>query len=345
MSSLSRESVSPVQPGPGPLPATVRAAVRRVYGGPADVSVEDVPCPTPGPGEVLVKVAAAGLDRATLHLLNGLPYLARLAFGLRRPQQPVLGQQLAGVVAALGPDVTDLAVGDRVFGTGRGTFAEYAVAKATILSPTPQTVADVDAATLGVSGMTALEAVVDHGQVSAGQRVLILGGSGAVGSFAVQLAAHRGAEVTAACSAAKRDFVQGLGARRTVDYRAVPLDAMGGPFDVIIDIAGNRRISALRSALTPEGRLVIVGGENGGPLLGGIQRNLLAAIANPLTRRELGWLFSVTTSTGCATLADLISAGAIRPALDRQVRLEGLAGALSAMERGELRGQAVVVID
>ena len=341
MSSLPDESVAPFDRLPAP-PARMRAVTRRSYGGPEVVSVASVETPAPGPGEVLVRVGAAGLDRATLHLLNGLPYLARLAFGVRRPRQPVLGQQVAGEVVAVGPGVSTFAVGQRVFGTAGGSLAEFAVAKVATLAATPDRVSDVDAATIGVSGVTAMAAVLVHGRVGSGDRVLVLGGSGAVGSFAVQLAAHEGGEVTAACSAAKREFVQALGAQRTVDYRATPLSAMGGPFDVIIDIAGNRSISTLRSALTPQGRLVIVGGEDGGPFLGGIQRNLIATLADRLTRRELGWFFSRTTSEGCAQLASLIAEGAIKPAIDRQVGLDGAAAALAAMEHSELRGQAVV---
>lgn len=342
MSSLPSESVAPVDRRVPALPASMRAVTRRTYGGPEVVSVQTVERPAPGPGEVLVRVTAAGLDRATLHLLTGLPYLARLAFGVRRPRQPVLGQQVAGEVAAVGAGVSAYAVGQRVFGTAGGSLAEFAVATVATLAPTPDGVSDVDAATIGVSGLTAMNAVVVHGKVGSGQRVLVLGGSGAVGSFAVQLAAHRGADVTAACSAGKREFVETLGAKRTIDYRATPLPSIGNPFDVIIDIAGNRPISQLRSALAPEGRLVIVGGEDGGKFLGGIQRNLVATVANHFTRRELGWFFSRTNSEGCTQLATLIAEGAIRPAIDRQCGLDAAAAALAAIERGELRGQVVL---
>lgn len=331
----------PSRPEAG-LPATMQAATRRTYGAPDVVAVESVERPDPAADEVLIRVAAAGVDRATVHLLTGLPLLARLAFGMRRPRQPLLGQQVAGEVVAVGESVRGYAVGDRVFGTARGSLAEFAVAAPTTLAPTPESVSDVEAATIGVSGLTAQDAV-GRGRVQPGERVLVLGGSGAVGSFAVQLAAHRGAEVTAACSGGKRDFVEALGARRALDYRSVPLSGMGGPFDVIIDIAGNRPLSRLRSALTPTGRLVIVGGEGGGRLLGGIHRNLAASVANRVTRRELGWFFSRVTTRSCADLAALIADGAVRPAIDRRVGLLEVPDALAAMMRGELRGQAVVL--
>ena len=278
------------------LPLTMRAALRHRYGGPDQVVIETVPRPEPGAGEVLVRVRAAGLDRATLHLLTGLPYLARLALGVRRPSRAILGQQVAGEVVAVGAGDVPFAVGARVFGTAAsGSFAEYAVASPKRLAPTPAGVSDVDAATIGVSGVTGREAVLRGGQLQAGQRVLVLGASGAVGSFAVQVA------------------------------------------------SGNRRVSQLRAALTPTGRLVIVGGEEGGPALGGIQRNFFASMADWFTSRQLGWLFAEGTTAGCAKVADLIAQGTVRPAIDRQVGLDGVVAAIEAMQRGELRGQAVVV--
>ena len=344
------------------LPTTMRAATRREYGGPEVIAMETLPVPTPAAGELLIRVHAAGLDRASLHLLEGDPWLARLALGVRTPKRVILGQQVAGEVAAIGPEVAGYAVGDRVHGVigvraadaalddpdrrhlvaTSGAFAEYALAKPDALAHTPQGVRMHDAATLGVSGMTALGAVLDKGKAQSGERVLILGGSGAVGTSAIQLAVHAGAEVTAVCSASKLDLVTGLGAQAAYDYRTSDLSAMGGPFDLIVDIAGNRKLRALRSALTPTGRLVIIGGESGGHFLGGIQRNLWASLANGFTRQELGWMFSETTSQGCARLAELVAAGGLRPAIDRVASLDDLATALMDMRRGALRGQVVI---
>ncbi len=325
------------------LPTTMRAATRREYGGPEVIAMETLPVPAPAAGELLIRVHAAGLDRASLHLLEGDPWLARLALGVRTPKRVILGQQVAGEVVAIAPEVAGYAVGDRVHGVATsGAFAEYALAKPDALAHTPQDVRVHDAATLGVSGMTALGAVLDKGKVQSGERVLILGGSGAVGTSAVQLAAHAGAEVTAVCSASKLDLVTGLGAHAAYDYRTSELSAMGGPFDLIVDIAGNRKLRALRSALTPTGRLVIIGGESGGHFLGGIQRNLWASLANGFTRQELGWMFSETTSQGCARLAELVAEGGLRPAIDRVAGLDDLAAALMDMRRGALRGQVVI---
>ncbi len=328
--------------GTSPLPDHVRAVTRRRYGGVTELQVERIPRPEPGRAEVLVKVAAAGLDRGALHLLTGTPYAARAAFGLRRPRQPVLGFEVAGEVVALGPEVTDLAVGDRVFGTAAGSLSELAVARAAQLATTPAEVSDEQAATLSISGGTALEAVQRHAQVEAGQRVLVLGASGGVGSFAVQIAAHLGAEVTAVCSAGKADFVRALGAQHVADYRTTTVGELAGPFDAVIDIAGNRPISELRQVLTPTGTLVIVGGEGGGRWLGGLHRNLAAAALDPFSRQHLTWFVTRQSRELHARLGDLVATGALRPAIDRTVGLDGVADALTAMEQGTLLGKVVV---
>ena len=340
-------SPSPREPlirrsGDGTLPTTMRAAYRLAYGSAAEVVVDTVARPEPGPDEVLVRVAAAGLDRATLHLLDGKPYVARLALGLRGPRRTILGQQVAGEVVAVGANVADRTVGDRVFGTAAGSFAEYAVAKATTLARTPEDVTDDEAATFGVSGITAHEAVVDRGQAGPGKDVLVLGASGAVGTYAVQLATHLGGHVTGVCSAAKLDFVKGIGAERAYDYRTSVLADMGTAFDVIIDIGGNRRLRDLRSALTPDGTLVIVGGEGGGPLLGGIHRNVLAGLTNLVTRQRLEWFVSTPTTARCTQLAELVSNGSIHPPMDRIVGLDGLRAGIESMQQGALRGHVVV---
>ena len=329
-------------PPPTPLPSRMRAATRRVYGGVDEVRVEHVDRRDPRPGEVLVAVRAAGLDRGALHLLTGTPYAARAAFGLRRPRQPVLGYELAGEVAALGPGTTGFTVGDRVFGTAAGAFAEYAVARVDQLAPTPAGLDDVQAATLSVSGGTALEAVQRYARVAAGQRVLVLGASGGVGAFAVQVATHLGAEVTAVCSAAKGDLVRGLGARHVVDYRTTAVADLDGPFDAVIDIAGNRPVHELRRVLTPTGALVIVGGEGGGRWLGGLHRNLAASILDPVSRQHLAWFVTKQSGALSARLGALAAAGAIHSVLDRVVGLDGVAEALDAMERGALRGKVAV---
>ena len=339
--ALTPSPAPSLEPGRS-LPETMRAASRRVYGSADEIEISVIARPEPGPGEVLVRVAAAALDRATLPLLEGKPYLARLALGLRRPRRTTPGQQVAGEVVALGSGATGFAPGDAVFGTAAGSFAEVALARATTLAPRPAGISESTAASLGVSGLTAHQALVESGRVRPGQSVLVLGASGAVGTYAVQLATQLGAHVTGVCSAAQTGLVQALGARRTFDYRGTPLAQMGPGFDLIIDTAGNRPVRELRSALTPNGTLVIVGGEGGGPLLGGIERNLVAAIAGRFTSQRLGFLFSTPTTQRCTDLAQLIEAGTIEAPVDRVVGLSGLRAGIEAMQRGELRGHVII---
>ncbi|MBP6996147.1 MAG: NAD(P)-dependent alcohol dehydrogenase [Phycicoccus sp.] len=330
-----------------PLPlrrpaTTMRAVTRRRYGGVEQVAVEEVPCPEPAAGQVLIEVAAAGLDRAVPHLLTGTPLIARAAFGLRAPRQPVLGMEVCGRVVALGAGVGTVELGQRVLGVAAGSFAEYAVGSAAQFVGVPDALSDVEAATLPISAGTAFEAAVTQAQVVAGQRVLVLGASGGVGSFAVRLAAHLGAEVTAMCSSAKAAFVADLGAEVVADYRAVAVAELAGPFDAIIDIAGNRPLRELRAVLAPRGVLVIVGGESGGRWLGGLHRNLGASLLNPVVGQRLLWFTTRQSEALHRTVAELAATGAMRPAVDRVVGLENAADAIGAMLRGELRGKAVI---
>ena len=249
----------------------MRAISQDTYGEVEVLQLGDLPRPTITATEVLVEVAAAGLDRGTWHVMRGKPYLARLALGLRRPRARVPGLDLAGTIAEVGAEVTGWAVGDDVYGIGRGSFAEYAVADPAKLSRRPAGLSDEEAAVVPVSGLTAWQAVTRAGRVQAGQRVLVTGASGGVGTYAVQVAAALGAEVTGVCSASKAELVRSLGATHVLDYAADDVLAHG-PYDVIIDIAGNPSNKRLRRALTPRGRAVIVGGETGGALAGGLGR-------------------------------------------------------------------------
>lgn len=231
----------------------MKAMVQDVYGSPEVLHIEEVDRPVPGPGEVLVRVHAAGVDQGVWHLMAGLPYAVRAVSGLRRPRTRVRGLDVAGVVEAVGPDVTRFREGDEVYGNCTGSFAEYARAKEKALAPKPASLSFEQAATVPVSACTALGAVRDSGRVKAGQSVLVLGASGGVGSFAVQVAKAYGAHVTGVCSSAKADLVRSLGADEVLDYtQQDPVDG-SRRYDVILDIAGNRPIARLRRALTPEG--------------------------------------------------------------------------------------------
>jgi NADPH:quinone reductase-like Zn-dependent oxidoreductase len=262
-------------PPPAAGGTTMSAIVQDRYGSAPEelFRIAETDRPAIGDDEVLVRVRAASVDRGTWHIMTGLPYPIRLAgFGLRRPKYANPGRNLAGTVEAAGAEVTGFAPGDEVFGMSTSTFAEYAAARPDKLARKPANLSFDQAAAVPVSGSTALQAVRDHGRVRAGERVLIIGASGGVGSFAVQIAMAFGAEVTGVCSTRKVGMVRALGADAVIDYSRADFADRGSRYDVILDIGGNARLSRLRRALTRRGRLIIVGGETDGRLLGGSSR-------------------------------------------------------------------------
>src|SRR5215469_10394122 len=310
---------------PGPVLAaagqdTMQAIVQRRYGTvPEDLFLlEQIAKPAAGPGEVLVRVRAAGVDRGTWHLMTGLPYLARaVGFGLRAPKFPVPGWAVAGTVEAVGAGVTGLEPGNEVFGTCRGSFAEYVATRASRLAPKPASLTFEQAAALPGSATTALQAVRDQAKLRPGQHALVIGASGGVGTFAVQIAKAFGAEVTGVCSTAKTDLVRAVGADHVVDYTREDPTAGSHRYDVVIDIGGNRRLAQLRRALTPRGTLVITGGEESGRWLGGIGRNLRAQLLSVFVRQKLTAFIARQRSADLMTLRDLAGSGAITSAIDR----------------------------
>ncbi len=331
--------------GVASAPATMRAAVQRRYASPEEIHLDSMPVPTAGRGDVLVAVRAAGVDRGVWHLATGRPLVMRMmGFGLRRPKQPVQGSDVAGVVAAVGPGVTRFAVGDEVFGTADGSFAEYAVAKETRLAHVPAGIDVAAAAALPVSAVTAMQAVEDAAAVRAGQRVLVLGAAGGVGHFAVQLAVSAGADVTGVASEAKSEFVRGLGASRVIDYRTTDVTALDEEFDLIIDAGSVTSLRCLRRILSPTGTLVMVGGEGGGSLLGGVGRTLAAPLVSLTTRQGLRGLLSATSAERLERVRALVESGAMRPAIHRTSPLEGAASAVSDLAAGRVRGKTVIVM-
>jgi len=330
---------------PAPEGARMRASITPRYGS-ADVVQEAVlGRPDIADDEVLVQVHAAGVDRGTWHLMTGTPYLVRaLGFGLTRPKQPVPGLDLSGVVVAVGKAVERFEIGDEVFGVGRATFAEYAAAPERKLSHKPTNVSFEAAAVTGISGSTALQAVTDVGRVEAGQSVLVLGASGGVGSYAVQIAAALGAHVTGVCSAAKAATVTSLGAERVIDYAAGDYLDGATRYDLIIDAGGLNPVRRLKGALTPAGTLVIVGGEGGGKWTGGIGRNLRAVVLSAFSRQRLTALINREHHESTDRLAELISAGAVVPLIAGRYPLARVRDALADLEAGRITGKAVIVV-
>ena len=323
----------------------MQAIVQRRYGmAPEGVlRLEPVARPTIRRGEVLVRVRAASVDRGTWHLMTGLPYAARLA-GLRAPRNPVPGLALAGTVEVTGPEVTGLQPGDEVFGTGHGSLAEYAATRPSRLAPKPGNLSFGQAAAVPVSAVTALQALRDHARVQAGQRVLITGASGGVGTFAVQIAKASGADVTAVCSTAKLDLARAVGADHVIDYTRQDFTDGQHRYDVIVDIAGNRRLAQLRRALTPAGTLVITGGEHGDRWLGGTDRNLRAQLLSPFVHQKLVAFITRPRRSDLMTLREMIETGAITPAIDRCYPLSQAAAALRHLIQGQARGKIVVTV-
>ena len=322
----------------------MKAVIQESYGGADTLELREVPVPSPRRGEVLVRVRAAGIDRGTWHLMAGMPLVMRLGFGLRGPRQPTPGRDLAGIVEAVGEGVTRFAKGDAVYGTGHGSLAEFARAREDRLAAKPVSLSFEQAAAVPVSALTALQALRNAGRVAPGQTVLVIGASGGVGTYAVQLAKAFGAEVTGVCSTTKVDLVRSLGADHVIDYTRSDLDDDARQYDLVLDIAGNRPVARLRRLLTPTGTLVIVGGEGGDRWTGGMQRQLGAVALSPLVRHRLAMLLSRENSADLVTLADLADQGAFRPAIDRTFTLDSAAKAMHHLEAGHARGKVVVQV-
>jgi NADPH:quinone reductase-like Zn-dependent oxidoreductase len=321
------------------------AITQETYGSTDVLELREIDKPGPGDDEVLVRVKAAGVDRGVWHVMAGLPYPIRLAgYGLRKPKNRVPGMDVAGVVEAIGNNVTRFQPGDEVFGIGKGAFAEYTRVSEHKLAPKPANLTFEQAAVVPVSGMTALQGVRDHGRVQQGQKVLITGSSGGVGTYAVQLAKVFGAEVTAVCSTTKLDLVGSLGADHLVDYTRDDFAAGGQRYDVILDIGGNASLSRLRRALSPSGTLVIMGGETGGRWLGGSDRQLRALALSPFVSQRLGTFINSESHELLLDLTPLIESGKVMPVIDRRYPLSEAPKAIQYLVEGHARGKLVITV-
>jgi NADPH:quinone reductase-like Zn-dependent oxidoreductase len=326
---------------------TMRAIAQDRYGGPDVLELRDVTRPVPGDGEVLIRVRAAGLHRGDWHVMTGLPYLIRLVLptlGLRRPKTPVLGMDVAGTVEAVGGDVTRFEPGDAVFGWTDGAFAEYATAPEDQLAPMPATLGFEQAAVVPISGFAALQALRDVGEIQAGQRVLVIGAAGGVGSFAVRLAKAFGTEVTGVGSTTQLDLIRSLGADHVIDYTREDVTDGTRHWDLILDTAGHRSLSRLRRALTPAGTLVIVGSEGRGRWLGGFDRNLRAVVLSRFVGQRLRMLSSTPRPRDLQTLRELVEAGKLTPVVDRTYPLAEVPDAIRHMVAGHVRGKLAITV-
>jgi len=319
----------------------MKAITHDRYGNADVLRVEELPIPEIGDDEVLIRVHAAGVDRGVWHLMTGTPTMVRPFIGLRGPRQRTIGMDVAGVIDKVGSNVTQLAVGDRVFGVATGSFAEFAKAKPRQLARMPEALTFEQAAALPVSGLTALQALRAVAPVN-GKRLMIIGAGSGVGTFAVQLAKAQGAHVTAVCSPGKADLVRELGADEVVDYTVHDLGL--GTHDIIFDIAGIRAVRALRERLAPRGTVVFIGGEGGGQFMNGMQRQIVPSLTAPLTRTRFVTLAATTNTADLEELARLFDAGSVAPVVHQTFPLEGAAEALHYIGEGHATGKTVITV-
>jgi NADPH:quinone reductase-like Zn-dependent oxidoreductase len=323
----------------------MKAIVQDRYGSADVLEFRDIEEPMVGENDVLVRVHAAGCGPDVWHLMTGMPYLARLAIGLRTPKLPVLGWDVAGTVEAVGPNVTGIEPGDEVMGTTKGSFAELAIAKAEDLVPKPARLSFEEAGALPISGITALRAIRDEAKVQPGQTVLVIGAAGGVGSLVVQIAKAYGATVTAVCSTSKENLVRSIGADDVIDYTREDFADGSRHWDAIIDTAGRRPLSELRRALTPKGTLVIVGGDGGGKWTGGFFRGMLRApILSLFVGQRLRGLATKVKREDLVSLTELVEAGTLTPVIDRSYPLIEAPDAIRYLEEGHAAGKIVITI-
>jgi len=338
----AQSSAETLIPETGP---EMRAITQDRYGSADVLALGTVDRPTPDPDEVLIEVVAAGVDRGTCHLITGTPYLIRIAgYGLIRPKRKIPGLDVAGRVVAVGSEVTRFAPGDNVFGIANGSLAEFAAASQDKLAHKPTNITFEQAAAAAVSGIAALEALTDVGGVQAGQHVLIVGASGGVGSFAVQLAKALSATVTATASTRNLDLVRSLGADHVIDYTKEDFTASEQRYDLILDIGGRNSVSRLRSVLAATGTLVIVGGEDGNRLTGGVGRQVRAAMLSPFVAQRLTTFMSTEHFSFMERLATYMTNGQVTPAVQRRFPLTHTAQAIDQLDAGQASGKTVIVI-
>ena len=323
----------------------MKAIVQDAYGSADVLEFRDIDPPVMGVDDVLVRVHAAGCGPDVWHLMTGMPYMARLAVGFRRPKVPIPGWDVAGTVEAVGANVPGFRPGDEVMGTAKGSFAELVVAQPDALIAKPANLSFEQAAAVPISGATALQAVRDEGRVQPGQTVLVIGAAGGVGSLVVQIAKAFGAAVTGVCSTSKMDLVLSTGADDVIDYTREDFAYGARRWDVIIDTAGRRPLSLLRRALAPKGTLVIVGGDGGGRWTGGFFRGVLRApLLSLFVGQRLRGLNSKVKQENLVTLRALIEDGKVVPVIDRTYPLIEAPDAIRYLEEGHPRGKIVVTV-
>jgi NADPH:quinone reductase-like Zn-dependent oxidoreductase len=321
----------------------MKAVVGRCYGSPEVLRVEEVARPAVADDQLLIRVHAAALNPLDWHFMRGTPYLVRLTSGFGRPENPRLGVDFSGTVEAVGRNVQRFKPGDEVFGGKRGAFAEYlSVREDAGLALKPANVSFEQAAAVPIAGITALQALRDQGHARAGQKVLINGASGGVGTFAVQIAKAYGAEVTGVCSTRNLELVRSIGADHVIDYTREDFTRGSQRYDLIVDTVGNHPLLELRRVLTPDGIFVGVGGESKDNWIGPMSRIVDASLLAPFVKQKLAMFLADLNAADLARLADLMRDGKVKSVIDRSYSLDQIAEAMRYLEKGHARGKVIL---
>jgi NADPH:quinone reductase-like Zn-dependent oxidoreductase len=334
---------------PTPLAAntpSMKAIVYRCYGGPDVVKFEDIAKPVPADDRVLVKVHATSVNPLDWHYMQGKPYMMRPMSGLGKPESIYMGADFAGTVETVGKNVTRYKPGDEVFGDRDGAFGEYVSVRengAMALKPSNMTMEQ--AASVPIAGVTALQALRDKGKVQAGQKVLINGASGGVGTFAVQIAKTYGADVTGVCSTRNVEMVRSIGADHVIDYTKEDFTQGSVRYDLIIDNVGSHTLSEYRRVLTPNGKLVIVGGPSGDPWLGPMTSLAKAYFVAPFVSQKMLFMLADANQDDLNVLRDLMQTGKLTPVIDRRYPLKETAQAIGYVEQGHAKGKVIITVD
>jgi len=322
----------------------MKAIVYDRYGSADVLELKDVDAPAVKDDQVLVRVRAASANPLDWHFMRGLPYVARGQIGLRGPKRRVLGNDMAGEVEAVGTKVTRFRPGDAVMGDVSGSFAEYASVPEDILGLKPANLTFEQAATVPVAGVTALQGLRDRGRIRAGQKVLIIGASGGVGTFAVQIAKWFDADVTGVCSTRNMEMVRAIGADHVMDYTQEDFTRGGQTYDLIFQLAGTQSPSECRRALTPRGTLLLSSGESSGRWIGPIGRIIKAVVLSPFVRQRLVPFVAKRSNEDLQVLKELIEAGKVSPVIDRTYPLSEVPEAIRYMEKGHARGKVAITV-
>ena len=320
----------------------MKAIVYRKYGSPEVLKCEEMKEPTAGADEVLIKVHAASVNPLDWHFMRGMPYVVRLMTGLRKPKMTQLGVDVAGRVEAVGRNVTQFKGGDEVFGSCRGAFAEYACASERALIAKPDNVTFEQAASVPIAAYTALQGLRGKGQIQPGQKVLINGAAGGVGTFAVQIAKAFRADVTGVCSTRNLDMVRSIGADRVIDYTRQNFTQSGERYDLIFDLVGNHSLSACRRALNPKGMYVGGGGTSDRWMIGPLIRLTTARVLSQFVSQKLVTVLARSNRNDLIIMCDLMKTGKVKPVIDKRYRLSEVPEAIRYLEQGHAQGKVII---